>query len=147
MATIITWVQGGGSTWKSAQNTTGTAPGGAVDGVPLKDLSYLQVIVETAVPGSQTLSGAGSLLCYIWDNENSSSPGAWSRLPSGDLAVSLSSVARQAFPPFQVAVPRNALVAFVPSGVTVSAGSTVTVYLLGFAPQSAALYGGAGTAY
>lgn len=119
-----------GTTFSLSQNLTGSAPTLATQGQALEDLSAVTVVVETAIPASQTLSGAGTLECYIYDGATGG-PAAWSRHPAGDFTVSLSGVARQAFEPVEVIGARKGRVLWVPAGVTVSAGTTVTVYQLG----------------
>lgn len=116
-----------GSSFSLSQNLTGTAPTLSTEGQSLEDLAAVSVVVEVAVPASQTLSGAGSLACYVYDPFIA----AWSRLPACDFAVTSSAVARQAFEAVDVLTPRAGRVLWVPVGVTVSAGSTVTVYQLG----------------
>lgn len=125
-----------GSTFSLSQNLTGSAPTLATEGQALEDLKSVSVVVETATPATQTLSGAGSLLCYVYDGATGG-PGAWSRHPAGDFTVTLSGVARQSFEPVEVLVNRKGRVLWVPSGVTVSAGATVTVYQLGQAKLGA----------
>lgn len=120
-----------GSGASLVQNTTGSAPTAATEGMPLKDLTAVSVVLEVNTPASRTLSGAGSLLCYVYDPLVA----GWSRHPTGDLTVTLSGVARQSFDPLDVACPRNARVVWIASGVTVSAGTTVTVYQLGNSRQ------------
>lgn len=130
-----------GSLFSLSQLLTGTAPTAKTEGQPLKGLTALTVVVETAVPASQTLSGAGTLLCYMWDSFDGSAKGgpaavgAWSRCPAGDLSVTLTAVPRQAFGAYPVIGARGARIMWVPSGVTVSAGTTVTVYQLGHNPN------------
>ena len=119
-----------GSTFKLQADLTGVAPTAATEGQAVKDLAGITVIVETSTPASQTLSGAGSLLCYLYDGATGG-PAAWSRCPALDLPVTLSGVARMAFPAMPVDAPRNARVLWLPSGVTTSAGTRCTVYQLG----------------
>lgn len=119
-----------GSTYKLVADLTGTAPTQATEGQAIKDLAGITVIIETSTPGSQTLSGTGTLRCYIYDGATGG-PQAWSRCPALDLAVTASGVARMAFPAVAVDAPRNARVLWLPDSVTVSAGTRVTVYQLG----------------
>jgi hypothetical protein len=119
-----------GSTVKFSDTLTGTDPTVATEGIALKDLAAVTVIVETATPASQTLSGAGSLLAWVHDGA-SGGPNGWSRCPALDLSVTLSGKNRMAFQSLEVTGPRNMRLTYVPSSVTVSAGSTVTLYLLG----------------
>jgi hypothetical protein len=126
-----------GTTFSESQLLTRAAPTLATEGQALKDLSSVTVIVEANT--SQTLSGAGSLLAYIYD-ASPGAPAAWVRMPAMDLSVSTSGVQRMAFPAVTVTGARNARLLYAASGVTVSSGTTVTVYQLGFAPGMAASY-------
>ena len=119
-----------GSTVRFSDTLTGTDPTVATEGIPVKDLAAITVILETATPASQTLSGAGSLLAWVYDGATGG-PGGWSRCPALDLSVTLSGKNRMAFASLPVTCPRNMRVTWVPSSVTVSAGTTVTLYLLG----------------
>lgn len=106
---------------------TASAPSGATDGQPLKDLKAITVVVEAE--STRTLSGAGTLLCYILDPSVHATE--WTPLPAMNLTVSGSGNRRMSFPAVDVVGPRNGRVKWVASGVTVSAGTTVTVYQLG----------------
>jgi hypothetical protein len=82
---------------------------------------------------SQTLSGAGTLQAYLLDEKS----GLVARNPSLDMSVTSSGVRCQAFPDFVVAGSKvEGRVIFAANGVTVSAGTTVTVYYRGYAPRS-----------
>lgn len=119
-----------GSTYRLEADLTGVAPTGATEGQSLQGLSAVTVVVTTSNPATQTLSGAGTLQCYLYDGATGG-PAAWSRCPSLDLSVSTGSIARLAFPAVSVTGPRNSRVIWVPSGVTVSAGTRCYVYQLG----------------
>lgn len=107
---------------------TGSAPTLSTDGQPLKDLTAITVVADTTT--GVTLSGAGTLQCYIYD----ASTAIWSRMPALDLSVT-GTARSMAFPAMQVIGNRNSRVKWVPSGVTFSAGSAgVKVYQLGFNP-------------
>ena len=132
----ISWTQNG-TTFSSVQNLTGSAPTVQGDGIPLKGLTKLFVVLQAN--SSQTLSGAGSLQCYVYDGATGG-VGGWARYKPGDCAVSSSGVQSEAYPTFYVDAPRNDYACWVPSGVTVSGGTTVTVFVLGFNPDLARLY-------
>jgi len=128
-----------GTTFSLLQDLTGTAPSSPTEGQPLRGLSALTIMVETSVPASQTLSGAGTLQCWLWDPMTETAAGGattgfWSRCPSLDMALSAVGVPRQAWEALQVIGPRSGRVLFVPNGVTVSAGTQVRVYQLGYSP-------------
>lgn len=125
-----------GSSFSLSQNLTGSAPTLVTDGQSIQDFEAVTLVVETATPGSQTLSGAGSLLCYVYD----AFVAGWSRLPANDVTVTVTGVNRQAFPPLAVIGPRAGRLLWVPSGITVSAGTTVTVYQLGFETGGRGVY-------
>lgn len=105
---------------------SGSTPSGSTDGQPLGDLDGVSVQVVSAT--GTTLSGAGTLQCYVYD----AVVALWARASDFDLTVTVTT-RTQAFQAFQVAAPRNARIKWVPSGVTFSAGSAgVTVYQLGY---------------
>lgn len=113
-------------TFGTSSPVTGSAPTASTDGQPVADLDAITVVVDTA--SGKTLSGAGSLLCYIYDT----STALWTRLPAFDLSVT-GTARSMAFPAVQVVGARNGRVKWVPSGVTFSSGTAgVTVYQLGF---------------
>ncbi len=119
------------NTWYEDQLLTAAAPTTATDGVPVHDLDAVTVQVEAEA--TRTLSGGGNLRCYIYDPTIA----AWSRLPECDLAVSTASIRRLAFAPLAVSAPtRGSRVAFIADAVTVSAGTTVRVHLIGYAPRT-----------
>ncbi len=114
-------------TFGTTSAVTGSVPTLATDGQPLADLDAITVVV--AVASGVTLSGAGTLQCYVYDP----SVALWARMPAFDLSVSTASVRSLAFPAVSVTGARNARIKWVPSGVTFSSGSAgVTVYQLGF---------------
>lgn len=120
-------------TFSESQALTRAAPTLATEGMPVGGLTGIMVAVETATPATQTLSGAGTLNCYVYDTALNAAAGAWARLPQGDLTVGTASVARLAFQADEVLVGRNgSRILWVATGVTVSAGTTVTVYQLGY---------------
>lgn len=107
---------------------TGSAPSGATDGQPLEDLSAVTVIA--AADATRTLSGAGTLECYVYDDVTA----LWSRLPACDLSCNTASVRSLAFPVMEVLGPRASRIKWVPNGVTISAGG-VTVHQLGYSAR------------
>lgn len=113
-------------TFGTTSPVTGSAPTASTDGQPLKDLTAITVVVDSA--STRTLSGAGTLDCYIYD---ASVGDFWSRYTPGDFTVN-GTARSQAFQVASVIGPRNARIKWVPTGVTFSAGSAgVTVYQLG----------------
>lgn len=128
-----------GTTFSLLQNLTGSAPTLATEGQSLRGLASVTPIVETSDPVTQTLSGAGKLECYLWDPldevATGVATGVWTRCPSLDMTVTLLGVPRQAWEALQVVGPRSARVLWVPNGVTVSAGTQVKVYQLGYSPS------------
>lgn len=114
--------------------TTGTeaAPATATAGLSLCPPAFGSkrlkgVAVTLAADLGQTLSGAGSLLCYVYVPALA----AWSRCPDLDVAVSVSGVRAQTWSAPEILVGQaSSRIAYVPSGVTVSAGA-LTAYLDG----------------
>lgn len=109
---------------------TGTctdAPSGATAGAELSGTDQVSVFVEA--DSGQTLSGAGSLLCYVYNDVST----VWARTSDCDLVVTASSVRGQGFLPMRTA-PRGR-VTWLPSGVTISSGG-VTVYINLVEPSS-----------
>lgn len=122
----MTAVAAGGSDFQAAMSTTASAPTSATDGLGIIDLAAVTVVVQAE--STRTLSGSGTLDCYLYD----AVLGDWVPCPSLNLNVTSSGVNAQAFPAFDIPGPRNARVKWIPNGVGVSAGSTVTVSLLGY---------------
>lgn len=129
-----------GTTFSLLQNLTGAAPTLATEGQPLKGLAAVTPVVEVADPATQTLLGAGTLQCYLWDPMTEAASGVatgfWSRCPTLDMTITASGVPRQAWEALQVICPRAGRVMWVPNAVTVSAGTQVKVYQLGYTPGS-----------
>ena len=123
----ITWTATGARSAKAVCTTaTESAPADTltpVDGLGaiLSDAQGYFVSVEA--DSGQTLSGAGSLLCYLWNPLS----GVWDRTPDLDLSVTSSAVRGMGFIGGQVVSGRGRI-AYVPSGVTVSSGSR-TIYI------------------
>lgn len=126
----------GSETFGTTSPVTGSAPTATDDGQPVGDLSGIMVVLDSA--STRTLSGAGTLDCYVFD----ASVGLWSRYPAGDftcvgIPASQRSVAFQAGD-LQV---RRGRIKWVPTGVTFSAGSAgVTVWQIGFSPLARGVY-------
>lgn len=115
-------------TFGTTSPVTGAAPTVATDGQPLQDLTGITVVVAAA--DTRTLSGAGTLDCYVYDALTA----LWSRCPSGDFTlVGIPATQRSiAFETVDVICPRNSRIKWIPTGATFSAGSAgVTVYQLG----------------
>lgn len=124
-------------TFGTTSPVTGSAPTLATDGQPLADLTGITVIVDSAA--TRTLSGAGTLDCYVYDADTA----LWSRCPSGDFTfVGIPASQRSiAFEVVEVINPRNSRIKWVPTGVTFSAGSAgVTVYQLGYSTLARGSY-------
>jgi hypothetical protein len=90
-------------------------------GATFSDAMGYHVVVEA--DSGQTLSGAGSLRAYVWNPFS----GVWGRTPNLDLATTTAGVRGLALGNLAVFAPRGRI-AFVPNGVTFSAGG-LTVYI------------------
>jgi hypothetical protein len=103
------------------------APTAAGEGFALStsDFRVKGIVVTVCADSGQTLSGAGTLTAYTRD----SSVALWAVTPDLNLSPATATVRCIAFPAIWVAVPAGR-VAFVPTGVTVSAGG-VTIYITG----------------
>lgn len=90
----------------------------------LASVAGFKVVLEA--DSAQTLSGAGTLTCFTWDDLIA----GWSRLSDADITVpaAVASNRRYGAVSFQVQAPRGR-VAFIASGVTVSAGG-LTLYMI-----------------
>ncbi len=125
MATTVSGTTGS-ETFGTTSPVTGAAPTLAADGQLLADLDA--ITVQVAAASGVTLSGAGTLQCYVYDPVVA----LWARMPAFDQSVT-GTTRIMAFPAYEVIAPRGARIKWVPSGVTFSAGSAgVTVYQLGF---------------
>ena len=125
-AAAATWTNPSGTTAVAVCAQAGVscdAPTLATQGLPLDRLQGFSVTACAAV--GQTLSGAGTLTAYVYDD----TVGVWSRIPDLDLTVGTATIRCIAFPAIWVAAARGR-VAFVPTVVTASTNS-VTVYLIG----------------
>jgi hypothetical protein len=114
---------------------TGSAPTLSTDGQPIQDLIAMTVVVDAGL--GVTLSGTGTLQCYIYD----AYVGAWARAKFGDLTVDDTSRA-QVFNAFTVLTPRNARIKWVPNAVTFAGGGSggVTVRQLGYSRSARGQY-------
>ena len=103
---------------------TGSAPTLATDGQQMDGLFGISVVASAA--SGITLSGAGTLLCYVYDQFLA----RWVRFPSLDLSITIgAATARdQGYQGYQTVTPRKARIKWVPSGVTFSSGSGAEVH-------------------
>jgi len=100
------------------------APTLVTDGVSLSGVGGV-VVTVCGTASTTTLSGAGTLTAYVY-NEGTSS---WAPAPDYNLTVTSSAVRCQSFAPFWVA-DTHGRIAWVTTGVTASANSlTVYVYV------------------
>lgn len=102
------------------------APTAATDGALLSGSTG--VVVTVCAASGQTLSGAGTLLAYVYNPI----AGLWARVPDLDLTTTTASVRCLAFPGIFVAVPAGRI-AYVPSSVTASSNN-LTIYVNGAGP-------------
>jgi hypothetical protein len=126
-----TWTDNGLSA--SAACTTGTeaAPSTTAHGLALCQQGYggkrlSGVSVTIAADAGQTLSGAGALSAYVYHPDL----GAWARAPDLDLGVTATIRAQTSFAGTVPVGRPGSRIAYVPTGVTMSAGS-LTVYVDG----------------
>jgi hypothetical protein len=120
-AAAATWTLTGARS-ATAVCATGTcdAPTLATEGMNLDAVKGFSVVVSA--DNTRTLSGAGALRAYTYDGTR------WARCPDLDLTTATASVRDLSFAGFTVTAPRGRI-AYVPDGVTVSAGG-VTIQIL-----------------
>lgn len=124
----MAWTSNGTYSFES-QALTRTAPTtDATEGQALKDLSVIVVVLSAEV--TRTLSGAGTLRCYIYDSVIA----RWVNHPGADIPIATSGKRDFSYGPFAVPGPRNSRIMWIADGVTVSGGTTVVVHQLGHAP-------------
>jgi hypothetical protein len=99
------------------------APTLATQGLKLDRLQGFSV--TACADAGQTLSGAGTLTAYVYDE----TVGVWSRIPELDLTAGTATVRCLTFAAVWVAAPRGR-VAYVPTTVTASS-NLVVVYIIG----------------
>src|SRR5687767_9504547 len=122
----MAWTQvSGKETYYEDQALTRAVPStDATEGAPLKDADAFTVVLEANE--TRTLSGAGSLVGYIYDE----TVAAWVPCPELTQTVTTSAVRRVAYNYVCSGSARGARVQFACSGVTVSAGTTARVYII-----------------
>ena len=124
-AAAATWTNPSGTTAVAVCAQAGVtcdAPTLATQGISLDNVQGFSVTACAA--SSQTLSGAGTLRAYVYDD----AVGLWSRLPDLDLTQSTATVRCVTWAGIWAAAPRGR-VAYVPDTVTASSNS-VTVYMI-----------------
>jgi hypothetical protein len=116
-------------------NLTGTAPTAWESSNAFNLMNVDGYRIRVCAPSGQTLSGAGTLQIYT----ASTVDGAISRNPSIDETVSVTATSCtgaacrcQTFPDREQVAQQGGRLWAVPSGVTVSGGTTVTVLIEGF---------------
>lgn len=126
-AAACTWSSTGSYRSKVVCTTANeAAPTLVTEGMSLSNLKALSVTAEADAAQTFTAAPAGTLAVYLWDP----TVAAWARCRDcGEPTITEASVRRQSFAAFQVLGPTGRI-AFVPVGVTVSAGG-VTLYLTG----------------
>lgn len=102
---------------------TRPAPTAATEGLSLTGVTKFRVFVSAA--SGQTLSGAGTLQAYVWEDGLNSGSGGWARNPDQDVTVNASAVQAMASSDLVVGVGTGRVV-FRANGVTTSSGE-VTV--------------------
>ena len=122
-----TWSSTGNRSAKAVSTSTGgtatgDAPTLATDGVNLTGIGG--VAIQVSADSGKKLAGAGTLQCYVYDADTL---GVWVRVPDLDQTIGVTNLRGQSFPGIYVPSPRGR-VAWIPSGVTVDAGS-VTVWI------------------
>jgi hypothetical protein len=128
-------------TFGTTSPVTGAAPTAVdgTDGQPVQDFCAITVVAQVA--SGQTLSGAGTLQCYVFDPVVA----LWARRVEADLAVNVTiATTRQQCWNVEIKAPRGQYYKWVPNAVTFAGGGSagVTVYQLGYTPQSAGKYRG-----
>ena len=119
----MAWDSLGSRSVKKTMATTGSAPTLADDGIAIDVATGFSVFAEA--DSGQTLTGTGSLFCYVYDRVFA----AWIRAPALDMTISnVSGQRRLAFPSLEVFARRGRIV-YITNALAVSSGS-VTVYLL-----------------
>jgi hypothetical protein len=124
-AAAATWTNPSGTTAVAVCAQAGVtcdAPTLATQGLSLDNVQGYSVTACAA--SSQTLSGAGTLTAYVYDD----AVGLWSRIPELDLTVGTATIRCITFLGVWAAAPRGR-VAYVPTTVTASSNS-VTVYMI-----------------
>ena len=107
------------------------APTLATDGVRLNGVGGVVVTVCAAL--GQTLSGAGTLTAYVYNEATST----WANAPDYNITVTGTTVRCQNFAPFWVA-DQHGRIAWVPTTVTASSNS-ITIYHYVSAPGGSPL--------
>jgi len=122
----MAWTQvSGKQTYYEDQALTDTVPStDSAEGAPLQDADAFTVVIEAEA--TRTLSGAGSLVGYIYDE----SVAAWVQCPELTQTVTTSGVRRAAYNYTVAGAARGTRVQFATSSITVSAGTTVRVYII-----------------
>lgn len=117
------------ATFAGTSPLTASAPTDPLDGAPTSSINKLSIYASVA--STVTFSGAGSLLAYVY------TPllGRWARSPGQDLSIATSGTRDLCLGVALIARFKNAQntgerIAYVPSGVTFSAGSAGVTLLL-----------------
>ena len=113
--------------WQELQGTaspvTKAAPTLVTEGMSLDMVDGFRVMISSAA--ATTLSGAGTLNAYLWDNDIDE----WVRNPDLDISVSTSGVRRFVYADQEVKVP-SGRVYYAATGITFSGGTAgVTVQI------------------
>jgi hypothetical protein len=120
----MAWTLRGSRSAKETQGTTRAAPTtDSTDGVNCADVTALVVVLEA--DSGQTLSGSGTVDCYIYDDNWA----AWVLVPGAALTVPASAASKRriAFPVSEVPSSRGRIL-YATNTVATSSGN-VTVYV------------------
>jgi hypothetical protein len=111
--------------WSESQALTRAAPTLVSEGLSLVRCKGFRVYVQAEA--TRTLSGAGALRAYLWNGSG------WIRNTELDIELSAdqAGIRTAVFPDQEVVVPRGRVL-YAADGVTVSAGTTVTVTIEAF---------------
>jgi hypothetical protein len=118
------WTATGSRSARAVQSTTESAPSDASVGVPREGLDSIEPVL--VAPNGQTFTGAGTLLAYVYLFATGAAAARWVRAPEDDRDLSsLTGLAEGALPAYEV-VSKTGLFIWIPSGVGLSGGATVT---------------------
>lgn len=110
----------------SAGSCTRAAPSASTEGLFLTGLTGYRL--EICAAAGQTLSGAGTMKAYLYDY----TAALWMPAPALDQPVTASGTRCTPFVDFNLTIRFDARVLFAASGVTVSGGTGLDVYLAGY---------------
>lgn len=124
----MSYTQKNAHTWYQDQLLTQPAPALATDGIPVTGIDAFYIVLDAGA-GHTVVFDSSLLLCYVYDEQL----GFWFRYSDNDVIMSSADTPDRYWMSFKLQQPMRSgmRVTWVANGISLSAGTTVRVYICG----------------